>query len=71
MTPVRATSRMEKGRIMDWKVSSLSGVSDNSMVKEVGEMSSTLAPMISQMVMMSLRVLLLAFTFRIISSRPM
>ena len=62
---------MEKGRIMDWKVSSLSGVSDNSMVKEVGEMSSTLAPMISQMVMMSFRVLLLAFTFRIISSRPM
>ena len=41
MTPVRATSRMEKGRIMDWKVSSRSGVSDSSMVREVGEMSST------------------------------
>ena len=71
MTPVRATSRMEKGRIMDWKVSSRSGVSESSMVMELGEMSSTLAPMISQMVIMSWRVLLLAFTFKIISSRPM
>ena len=44
--PVRATSKMEKGRIMDWKVSRRSGVSDNSRVRDVGEMSATLAPMI-------------------------
>ena len=56
---------------MDWKVSSRSGVSDSSRVREVGEMSVTLAPMISQMVIISWRVLLLALTFRSISSRPM
>ena len=61
---------MEKGRSMASKVSMRSGVSDSSRVRELGEMSSTLAPIMSQMVMMSCRVLLVAFTLRSTSSRP-
>ena len=34
MIPVRAISRMEKGRSMAWKVSSRSGVSDSSEVED-------------------------------------